>query len=61
VHTRVAEKVQSRRLAAIAMHVRLDAFEKVKTVIDDIRDRLHRQQLQFEVCSVLLSCGLLVM
>ena len=36
VHTRVAEKVQSRRLAAIAMHVRLDAFEKVKTVIDDM-------------------------
>lgn len=36
MHTRVAEKVQSRRLAAIAMHVRLDAFEKVKTVIDDM-------------------------
>ena len=36
VLTRAAEKVQSRRLAAIAMHVRLDAIEKVKTAIDDM-------------------------
>jgi len=36
VLTRAAEKVQSPRLAAIAMHVRLDAFEKVKTAIDDM-------------------------
>jgi len=33
---KAAAKVQSPRLAAIAMHVRLDAFEKVKTAIDDM-------------------------
>merc|ERR1719183_1188211 len=44
VLSRAAEKMQSPRLAAIAMRVRLDAFEKVKTAIDDMVSQLLKEK-----------------
>jgi chromosome segregation ATPase len=41
---KVAAKMQSPRLAAIAMHVRLDAFEKVKQAIDDMVSALTKEK-----------------
>merc|ERR1719345_29877 len=40
----VAQKMQNPRLAAIAMHVRLDAFEKVKVAIDDMVAALTKEK-----------------
>merc|ERR1719498_1687556 len=39
-----AQKMQSPRLAAIAMRVRLDAFEKVKAAIDDMVSQLLKEK-----------------
>merc|ERR1719258_1021668 len=39
-----AQKMQSPRLAAIAMRVRLDAFEKVKKAIDDMVSQLLKEK-----------------
>merc|ERR1719486_1200110 len=44
VLSRAADKVQSPRLAAIAMRVRLDAFEKVKKAIDDMVSQLLKEK-----------------
>merc|ERR1719183_870459 len=44
VLSRAAEKMQSPRLAAIALRVRLDAFEKVKTAIDDMVSQLLKEK-----------------
>jgi hypothetical protein len=44
VLSRAADKMQSPRLAAIAMRVRLDAFEKVKTAIDDMVSQLLKEK-----------------
>jgi hypothetical protein len=44
VLARAADKMQSPRLAAIAMHVRLDAFEKVKAAIDDMVSALLKEK-----------------
>merc|ERR1719408_788371 len=44
VLSRAAEKTQSPRLAAIAMRVRLDAFEKVKKAIDDMVSQLLKEK-----------------
>jgi len=41
---KAAAKMQSPRLAAIAMHVRLDAFEKVKVAIDDMVAALTKEK-----------------
>merc|ERR1719420_2342905 len=40
----VAKKIQSPRLAAFALRVRLDAFTKVKAAIDDMIAQLTKQQ-----------------
>merc|ERR1719218_24860 len=44
VLARAADKMQSPRLAAIAMRVRLDAFEKVKAAIDDMVSQLLKEK-----------------
>merc|ERR1719218_394007 len=44
VLSRAADKVQSPRLAAIAMRVRLDAFERVKKAIDDMVTQLLKEK-----------------
>merc|ERR1719183_537662 len=44
VLSRAANKMQSPRLAAIAMRVRLDAFEKVKKAIDDMVSQLLKEK-----------------
>jgi len=44
VLSRAADRMQSPRLAAIAMRVRLDAFEKVKKAIDDMVSQLLKEK-----------------
>merc|ERR1719353_2878318 len=44
VLSRAADKMNSPRLAAIAMRVRLDAFEKVKKAIDDMVSQLLKEK-----------------